>query len=303
VGSDLWTRIYFVDEVGTVWATADDGLMLWDPPSGRVDTLSRSDGLLDELVYEIVRAPDGLLWLATYGGANTWDGERLGAGLTRDLGLLDKTTWDLWVQSDGTIWMDTNEGYVLTAFDGTGFRHFSDASTAERLGIEAVFPARTQFNSAMTETPDGTLWFGSNGNGLFAYDGVEWRRYTQDDGLPSDSVDDLAATPDGRLWISAIGGLTYFDGTAFTLVDPAVMGDWSGEYPDDLVVDHDGALWVMTMSSLFRYVDGDWEMRTQVDGLTIRVIYSLVVGEDGSVWISTADGVARYGLPLPLPAP
>lgn len=298
----MWAKILFVDEAGTVWANRDDGLMLWDPVSGRVDLLGRQDGLLDTLVYAVVRSPGGLLWLPTYGGANTWDGTSLAVGLNRDRGLRDNTTWDLWVQSDGTIWVDTNSGYILTAFDGTTFRHYSDAATASTAGsgIEPVFPERTQFNSGMTETPDGTLWFGSNGNGLFSFDGTEWRRYTEADGLPSNSVKNLAVTPDGTLWLSAIGGLARFDGASFELIDPDAMGDWSGAYPDILAVGPDGALWVMTMSSLFRHLDGAWEIWKRVDGLDFSLIYSLTAGEDGSVWVSTNNGVARYGPMLPV---
>ncbi len=51
-----------------------------------------------------------------------------------------------------------------------------------------------------------------------------WQRYTEDDGLASGSVEGVACTPDGTLWLDVIGGLTRFDGTAFEIIDPEVMG-------------------------------------------------------------------------------
>lgn len=292
---DRTRGILFVDSDGAVWASSEDGLMRWDPVSGEVVRFDSGDGLLDEAVFAIVRAPDDRLWLATYGGANVWDGTALRSGLTDETGLKGESTWNLWIQSNGTVWVTTNQGYVLSAFDGAGLRHFSDADSLW-LGedIDPVFPPFTQF-ADMAEAADGTLWFGSNGNGLFSFDGTEWRRWSEEDGLASGSVEGVAITPDGTMWLDVIGGLTRFDGTTFEIVDPEAMGAWQGEYPDELVVGPDGALWVIASTALFRHLDGDWQVWETVDGLEFRGLRTLTIGEDGSVWIADMDGVARFG--------
>jgi len=289
-----------VDAQGIVWVDESESLARWNPLTGDYRSLGRADGLLDAAVFGADRAPDGTLWLATYGGANTFDGDRFTVGLTTDQGLKGETTWALWVQSDGTVWVTTNQGYILSAWDGTTLRHYSDAETADVWGpgIEAAFPEWTQFNS-MAEASDGTLWFGTNGNGLFAFDGAAWRRYTEADGLASGSVEGVAVTPDGTMWLDVIGGLTRFDGTIFEIIDPEVMGDWQGEYPDEVAVGPDGALWVLANKAVFRYLDGAWEAWTEVDGMELGDTASLVVGEDGSVWVSDIYGLARYGEMLP----
>lgn len=288
--------VFFVDADGVLWVQESQGLAQWDPASGEYRSLGREDGLLDSVAFAAARAPDGLLWLATYRGANTFDGEHFAVGLTRDEGLIGDTTWEVWAQSNGTVWVTTNQGYVLSAWDGTVLRHFSDADLAavHGQGIEAVFPAWTQFSS-MAEGPDGTLWFGTFGNGLFSFDGTEWRRYTEDDGLPSSSVENVLFTSDGTLWLEAIGGLVRYDGTVFEVIDPEVMGSWYGEYPEGLALGPDGALWVLANKGVFRLLDGAWDFWQRVDGMEFGGTHSITAGEDGSVWIADAYGLARYG--------
>jgi ligand-binding sensor domain-containing protein len=294
---ERWRPIVFVDTAGVVWANETGGLVRWDPAAGTYEPVR---GLLDPSVFAAARAADGTLWLATYAGANTFDGDRFAVGLTTDDGLKGETTWDVWAQSNGIIWVTTNQGYILSAWDGTALRHFSDAATADTWGpgIEAVFPEWTQFNSA-AEAPDGTMWFGTSGNGLFSFDGAEWRRYTEADGLPSGSVEGVAFTADGTLWLDVIGGLVRFDGSTFAVVDPAEMGDWQGEYPEGLAVGPDGALWVLANQGVFRFLDGAWEFWAEADGMTFGDTASLTIGEDGSVWIADMYGLARYGDNLP----
>jgi len=290
---ERWRPILFVDAGGVVWAAETDSLVQWDPQSGDYSPVS---GLLDPSVFSMARAPDGTLWLATYDGANTFDGTRFAVGLATDLGLKGDTTWDLWVQSNGTVWVTTNQGYILTAWDGIELRHYSDADTAATWGadIEAVFPAWTQFNSA-AEGPDGTMWFGTSGNGLFSFDGTTWTRYTEAEGLPSGSVEGVGFTPDGTLWLDALGGLVRFEGTTFEVVDPEVMGNWQGEYPEDVAAGPDGALWVLVNQGVFRFLDGRWEFWGEADGMAFGDTVSLTIGEDGSVWVADMHGLARYG--------
>lgn len=285
-------RVLHVDEEGIVWAAhVSDGLKVWDPRTGSVEEYDQDDGLLDEGVYDIARAPDGTLWLATYEGANMYQEGVFKEGLTNDTGLVGNTTWDLWIDSSGTIWVDTSNGYVLTAYDGESLTHYSDASIsasyADWYDIAAVFPQWTQVNS-MAEAPDGSLWFGTNGNGLLHYDGIEWRIYDEADGLATGSVSAVAVDRDGRVWMDVIeGDLTTFDGETFASIDPETFGyDWT-IYPS--------AIWVGGSMVVLRYADDVWEYWEETGGLEVQGVEELVIGEDGSVWVSTTAGLARYG--------
>ena len=54
------------------------------------------------------------------------------------------------------------------------------------------------------------------GNGLKVWDGNGYYTYTSADGLISNSIYTAYETEDGKIWISAQGGLHIWDGTTFS---------------------------------------------------------------------------------------
>ena len=52
--------------------------------------------------------------------------------------------------------------------------------------------------------------------------GSTWSRrvWWSDDGLPNNTIDSIAQTPDGYLWIASAGSLARFDGMRFEQFSP-----------------------------------------------------------------------------------
>src|SRR5690606_36925676 len=71
----------------------------------------------------------------------------------------------------------------------------------------------SDFVFALHESADGTLWVGTYGGGIARFDRASgrFRRYTTDDGLPSNSVYGILEDASRRLWISTNRGLARFD--------------------------------------------------------------------------------------------
>lgn len=61
------------------------------------------------------------------------------------------------------------------------------------------------------------LWIGSN-EGLFKFNGKNWKRWTKKDGMPDDYVSSILQDASGNFWIGTSRGLVYFDGN-FTKFD------------------------------------------------------------------------------------
>jgi signal transduction histidine kinase/ligand-binding sensor domain-containing protein len=70
--------------------------------------------------------------------------------------------------------------------------------------------------------------------------------WTTDDGLPQNSINKLAQTPDGYLWMGTQEGLTRFDGVQFTVFDKHNTPQIKNNYISALYVDHEGTLWIGT---------------------------------------------------------
>ena len=63
----------------------------------------------------------------------------------------------------------------------------------------------------------GFLWVGTE-NGLFRYDGRQFRAYTKAQGLPSVQIEALHQTADGEIWAGTSQGLARLKGDSFEAI-------------------------------------------------------------------------------------
>lgn len=57
-----------VDGRGDVWIGQEDGLVLWNPSTGRRRTFYTTDGLVNNAVQSIIETSDSTLWVSTANG-------------------------------------------------------------------------------------------------------------------------------------------------------------------------------------------------------------------------------------------
>jgi ligand-binding sensor domain-containing protein len=70
------------------------------------------------------------------------------------------------------------------------------------------------------------------------------------EGLPQTSVQAIARTPDGYLWVGTQEGLARFDGVRFTVFEPGNEPAIPDKYISVLFVDRIGRLWIGTRSGV-----------------------------------------------------
>ncbi|MFA6957403.1 MAG: two-component regulator propeller domain-containing protein [Thermoanaerobaculia bacterium] len=230
LGNDF-TRAIFEDLDGTLWVGTANGLGRWNGSSwekaadprlakeyvlaieqgrdgrhwfgtshglyrvsgARTDLLTSADGLSSNGIRAIHADRNGNVWVATDYGVNrilpngsiqSYAGR---GGLGPDYAIAIAET------PDGRIWVATGAG--LSEFDGTAFKLHSAPND---------FPSNRLF--ALHADDDGTLWVGTDGDGLIRLRDGKTKRFTTRDGLPFDKIQSITDDTSGGLWIGTSRG-------------------------------------------------------------------------------------------------
>src|ERR1017187_2926030 len=125
-------------------------------------------------------------------------------------------------------------------------------------------------------------------------DGYTRRVWQTQDGLPENTVQAFAQTPDNYLWIGTSGGLVRFDGAGFVVYDRDNTPAIHENSIFCLTVGRDGSLWAGTDGAgLLRYRGGVFRSYRAAQGLTNDFVRAVVESRDGVLWVGTDDGLFR----------
>ena len=117
--------------------------------------------------------------------------------------------------------------------------------------------------------------------------------WVMENGLPQNTVQALAQTRDGFVWLGTEAGLVRFDGNSFVLFDQNSRPALPGNDVRCLLAADDGGLWIGTSDGLARLKDGVVTSFTTSNGLPGNLIRSLHQGQQGVVIVSTENGEVR----------
>src|ERR1700722_17318472 len=107
------------------------------------------------------------------------------------------------------------------------------------------------------------------------------------EGLPQTSVQAIARTPDGYLWVGTQEGLCRFDGVHFTVYDTGNEPGIPDKYISVLFVDRAGRLWIGTRSGLAVLENGRFKPFNKIAGLAHAYVRVITAGEAGQLWGGT----------------
>jgi signal transduction histidine kinase/ligand-binding sensor domain-containing protein/CheY-like chemotaxis protein len=108
-------------------------------------------------------------------------------------------------------------------------------------------------------------------------------------GLPQNTVNAVAQTPDGYLWLGTAEGLVRFDGVRFVAFDRRNTPAIPNNVISALRADRGGGLWIGTDSGLVRWKDGAFSAATGGGAPTGRRITAVLEDVSGGVWVGTAE--------------
>lgn len=125
--------------------------------------------------------------------------------------------------------------------------------------------------------------------------GYTRRLWQANEGLPEQTVQGFAQTPDGYLWVGTAGGLVRFDGARFTLFDRQNTPALHENSIFCLMVSRDGALWIGTEGGgIARYLHGSFQSWTTHEGLSNDFIRALFQDRAGVIWAGTDNGLLQF---------
>lgn len=121
------------------------------------------------------------------------------------------------------------------------------------------------------------------------------RQWTTEDGLPSNSLNEVLTSDDGFLWLTSFAGVARFDGVTFRNFTQQDAPALSTSGFDGLHVDSEGTLWLGTQA------DGPWTYGPAglrpfgVAGEVASEVLALLRDRQGTLWLAMEDSqIVRY---------
>ncbi|GAB4236615.1 MAG: hypothetical protein Tsb0034_11320 [Ekhidna sp.] len=117
--------------------------------------------------------------------------------------------------------------------------------------------------------------------------------WSTEDGLASESTNELLQSNDGYIWIATYTGLHRFDGSDFN-----VFTTENSQIPAVNVLrvekGKNGELWVGSLHGVSKYVGKKFEIPPNLSSLISQSIEDMLVTDEGHLWISTKSNELYY---------
>ncbi|HWB95607.1 MAG TPA: two-component regulator propeller domain-containing protein, partial [Bryobacteraceae bacterium] len=139
--------------------------------------------------------------------------------------------------------------------------------------------------TAMVQTPDGYLWFGTF-NGLVRFDGISFTVFDRSNTpqLPSSGIVNLHLDDNGQMWVSTMLGLVSVKDGKWQSYD--AQSGWTGNYVRSFAETSSGDLYLMSFDSkLFRVRGNRLEALPTPPGVPLNQRSYIYVDDSDSLWL------------------
>ncbi len=307
------------DPRGYLWLGLEEGVVRFDGVRMKVFSPENVEVMKSPLVQDLAVSRDGTVWIGTAAGLLAVVDDafvRVSGGDLRE----DEPIRCLAPSGDDGVWIGT-EGRLLRLSDRAGSAEAieglpessvralaagrngalwigtQDAAWVRRAGeLEPVLPTADgplAPVSSIFQDDAGVVWLATNGDGLLAVHDGRVRRFSRDDGLPTDNVLAVTGDANGNVWAGTNGdGLVRITGDELqTLTSENGL---SGDLIRALLEDRQGNLWVGTMGGgLTQIADTPFVSWSREDGLASDLVLPILATSDGAIWLGGDNGVSR----------
>jgi signal transduction histidine kinase/ligand-binding sensor domain-containing protein len=295
------------DNSGIVWVLFDNAIARWDEAAGRFRTLPLK---FPQVHYKALR----------WGHLGFWgtDGKSLefffrGQFIESPLPswLPASSIWEAAVDQKRTIWLETYDGRHISISDGKAIiqppgttidyvdrqRHTWKMRIGHQLdrSIEGVTLGANPPGSfsQVSEDREGSIWLGTEGQGLYRLQRESVQVYSKEQGLIDRNIYPIYQDRSGAVWIGAWHtGLSRFQAGKFT--NYTVKNGLPNQLVSALFEDRDGRLWVATHGGLCIFLNGRLQKPpgpALAEGIAVQAIQQ---DKEGTLWFGTTQGLVKY---------
>ncbi|MFM9987120.1 two-component regulator propeller domain-containing protein [Flavobacterium sp.] len=203
---------------------------------------------------------------------------------------------------------------LLTSFafcNGQNNNISEQLSVLQKESNISVFNAATEIDNnirSIFQDKNGIYWFGTNGAGVYRYDGKTLIQFTTKDGLSNNQVQSIQEDKSGNIWFgTGVFGVSRFDGQSFTTYTNKETLQLNNDSDKDWKIEPND-LWFYAGGGVYRYNDNLFNylpldksnvnlMQSQSSpyNLSRHAVYSILKDKKGNVWFGTqAKGVCKY---------
>lgn len=311
------------DSNGVLWiGTASNGLVRYE--NGRFSTVAMEQGLRSNAISALAEDAAGRLWIGTESGLEirsagemSSPGSKVEFAGKRIVSLAKGTNDTMWAAVGGTGVFQFNKGgwtqekdsltntlladphCILVDHDGrlwigagNDFALCRDGEQWRRYHIPRHSP--TSYIATLAEEPDGTIWAGSMGEGLFQFKDGRLIGITAGSGFADNLVSCLLVDSEGKLWVGTESGLSRLQRKeVFAFSQNEGLGYGAVRSLAEVAP---GVIWAIKPNDgLYRWEGGTFNRLTAA-GLSPRdpVLGAMLVARDRSCWIACRDGLLHF---------
>lgn len=299
---------------GVLWVGTVSGLFRMLPGENRFTAVPGIHGTTRGLR----RTSDGRFWVSTLGkGVITYELDAHN-NLIHPAAIASDTVLTVFEDSEQNVWLGTETGMLRlsrTPLTMLPLEHASesDFGTVYQDSAGTLWAAGTCIWRLRGATPeiyrmpalanarirqvlqgrDSSMWFGTDGSGLFHVAKGIVRQYTTHDGLVNNFIRALVQAADGSLWIGTDEGISYFNGRTFT--NYQMKDGLAYQSIRAMLLDHSGDLWIGTELGLSHLHNGIFLTDAAVQSLRQDKVWALYQDSDRGLWIGTRNnGLFRF---------
>jgi diguanylate cyclase (GGDEF)-like protein len=293
------------DGLGRIWVgTEEQGAAVVDPRSGAVHRLlprpADPNGLSHYWVYGIAEGAAGEMWIATFGGGIDVIDQNTLAVIDRlrhdpavDTSIGADRVGALFRDRAGVMWVGTwGEGVARHDPRTRAFRALrASANVPDGLTHPAVVRA--------LELRDGTIWAGTNGDGIDILDAGFRRVGTiRPPELADGAITCMAQSSDGTVWVATLNSMLQRrrEGAAHFERVPAER--LPGGPIRTMAFTPDGALWVGAAEGMARVDPATLQTRIYRRwpgaAKSSPAIEAIVPAADGMLWVGSDNGLYSF---------